>query len=122
MAYVKQTWENLPKQTTPISAERLTHMEDGIYDAYSVSEEITLAANLWVEASDGGYEYTVQDATVTDKDLVIITMSRDNQKKFKDGDVKSSNGSFKITTSTAPTEDVVVNVTIVKTGNKGDES
>lgn len=34
MAYSKQTWENLPNQTTPITAERLNHMEDGIYEAY----------------------------------------------------------------------------------------
>jgi len=30
MSYIKQTWVNLPNQTTPISAERLNHMEDGI--------------------------------------------------------------------------------------------
>lgn len=34
MAYQKQIWENLPSQNTPLSADRLNHMEDGIYDAY----------------------------------------------------------------------------------------
>ena len=34
MAYVKQTWENLPSTNTPITAERLNHMEDGIEGAY----------------------------------------------------------------------------------------
>ena len=33
MAYTKQDWEDLPSKTTPINASRLTHMEDGIYDA-----------------------------------------------------------------------------------------
>lgn len=33
MAYVKQNWENLPSTNTPITAERLNHMEDGIYEA-----------------------------------------------------------------------------------------
>lgn len=33
MAYTKQTWQNLPSKTTPINATRLSHMEDGIYDA-----------------------------------------------------------------------------------------
>lgn len=33
MAYQKQIWENLPSQNTPVSAERLNHMEDGIYEA-----------------------------------------------------------------------------------------
>jgi len=29
--YEKQTWANLPDESTPISAERLTHLEKGIY-------------------------------------------------------------------------------------------
>lgn len=33
MAYEKQRWENLPSTNTPISADRLNHMEDGIYEA-----------------------------------------------------------------------------------------
>ena len=32
MAYTKQTWANLPSKTTPINADRLNHMEQGIYD------------------------------------------------------------------------------------------
>lgn len=28
--YVKQTWLDKPNKTTPLSAARLTHMEDGI--------------------------------------------------------------------------------------------
>lgn len=34
MAYQKQTWENLPSTNTPVSAERLNHMEDGIAEAW----------------------------------------------------------------------------------------
>lgn len=30
MSYVKQTWQNLPSTSTPITAERLTHIEDGV--------------------------------------------------------------------------------------------
>lgn len=33
MAYQKQIWENLPSTNTPVNADRLNHMEDGIYDA-----------------------------------------------------------------------------------------
>lgn len=33
MAYVKQTWVNGPSGNTPLSADRLNHMEDGIEDA-----------------------------------------------------------------------------------------
>lgn len=31
--YTKQEWENLPSEETPITAERLTHIEDGIKNA-----------------------------------------------------------------------------------------
>lgn len=31
--YEKQTWHDLPEEDTPISAERLSHIEDGIADA-----------------------------------------------------------------------------------------
>ena len=34
MAYVKQTWEDLPSTQTPITASRLNHMEDGIAEAW----------------------------------------------------------------------------------------
>ena len=30
MSYVKQTWQNLPSTATPITAERLNHIEDGV--------------------------------------------------------------------------------------------
>lgn len=34
MAYQKQIWENLPSTNTPLNADRLNHMEDGIADAW----------------------------------------------------------------------------------------
>lgn len=39
MTYEKQMWVNLPDQTTPISAERLNHIEDGIYQAQTDANE-----------------------------------------------------------------------------------
>ena len=38
MAYTKQTWENLPSTNTPLTAERLNHMEDGIAEAWEHGE------------------------------------------------------------------------------------
>ena len=32
MAYIKQNWKNFPDETTPITAERMNHIEDGIYN------------------------------------------------------------------------------------------
>lgn len=34
MAYVKQVWKNLPNKTTPVNAERMNHIEQGISDLY----------------------------------------------------------------------------------------
>lgn len=34
MAYTKQSWENTPSTDTPISAQALNHMEDGIEAAH----------------------------------------------------------------------------------------
>ena len=34
MAYQKQIWENAPSTNSPLSADRLNHMEDGIDNAY----------------------------------------------------------------------------------------
>jgi len=41
MAYTKQTWQNLPSKNTPINAQRLNHMEDGIYDANQLATQNT---------------------------------------------------------------------------------
>lgn len=38
MAYEKQTWVDRPSKTTPINAERLNHMEEGIYQASQASQ------------------------------------------------------------------------------------
>lgn len=42
MAYEKQTWIDYPNETTPISAERLNHIEDGIADAGGSAENLRI--------------------------------------------------------------------------------
>lgn len=37
MAYEIQTWSNRPSTDTPVNAQRLNHMEQGIYDSYFAS-------------------------------------------------------------------------------------
>lgn len=49
MAYTKQTWSDLPAETTPINASRLTHMEDGIYAA---NQEATQSTAGQMSATD----------------------------------------------------------------------
>lgn len=56
MAYTKQTWADLPSKTTPINAERLTHIEDGIFNAAQTADTAastagTAAANVGIVAS-----------------------------------------------------------------------
>ena len=56
MAYTKQTWADLPSKTTPINAERLTHIEDGIFDAAQTADTAastagTAAANVGIVSS-----------------------------------------------------------------------
>ena len=40
MAYTPYLWKNLPDETTPISAENLNHMEQGIADAHSLAADL----------------------------------------------------------------------------------
>ena len=42
-AYIKQLWRNKPDTSTPLSAERLAHMEDGIKGNSDAIEEIAAA-------------------------------------------------------------------------------
>jgi hypothetical protein len=44
MAYDKQTWANYPSTATPLSAPRLTYMEDGIDTAHDIAEAAAAAA------------------------------------------------------------------------------
>ena len=45
MAYTKQTWQDLPNTTTPITAEKLNHIEDVIYEV-STTTATTSSAGL----------------------------------------------------------------------------
>ena len=71
-AYVKQLWKNKPDTSTPLSAERLTHMEEGIKGNSDAIEAIAAAvvsqivndpdkiANQKVSALDGKVGDTAQ--------------------------------------------------------------
>ena len=43
VAYVKQTWENRPSTKSPVSAERLGYMEDGIKENSDAIEKVAAA-------------------------------------------------------------------------------
>lgn len=69
MAYTKNsTWQNKPVLTTPISAARLNHMEDGIWEA---SRQVAIGGtdaptwthpSIWFrDAGDGVAELWIQE-------------------------------------------------------------
>ncbi len=58
MAYTKQVWADSPATSSPISAARLTHMEDGIYEAQTQWPERTLT----LPYSNGGLGGSVATA------------------------------------------------------------
>lgn len=66
MAYTKQTWQDLPNTTTPITAEKLNHIEDGIYDV-SNTNATTSSAGL-MSATDK----TRLDELYTGKALIMV--------------------------------------------------
>lgn len=52
MTYTKQTWKNLPVQTTPVSAARLNHLETQ-FDEAKVYTDPQIAANPGSDGADG---------------------------------------------------------------------
>lgn len=52
MVYEKQNWENLPNETTPISAERLSHMETQYDEAVSYVNSLTNSPGKLKELAD----------------------------------------------------------------------
>ena len=53
MAYTKINWENLPSTNTPVNADNLNHMDQGIYDA-NEKNIITAGITNNVTISTGG--------------------------------------------------------------------
>lgn len=50
MAYTKQTWTDLPNTTSPITATRLNHIEDGIYEVSTTTA--TTSSNGLMSSTD----------------------------------------------------------------------
>lgn len=59
MAYQKQQWENLPAKTTPFSAERMLHIEDGILAADSSASSAQSSVASLSAAIPKSYERVV---------------------------------------------------------------
>lgn len=76
---------------------------------------ITLLATSWTKNnSTNQFEYNYTNSSITNKMVLLFNMDIANQKKFKDGDVTSYNGGFKIKTSVKPTQNITALVIILE--------
>lgn len=66
MAYTKQEWQNKPSTETPISAERLTHIEDGIEAAHAAAAAAAQPGDLASVATSGAYADLTGKPTIPD--------------------------------------------------------
>lgn len=87
MAYTKQTWENAPSTNSPLSADRLNHMEDGIYNSYyqakntysSTATDVygcnyinkALGTILWTNSSPSS-DFASQSITLSSDDYDVL--------------------------------------------------
>lgn len=55
VAYTKQAWNNKPATDTPISAERLSHIEDGVEAAHTAAAAAVQPSSLATVATTGAY-------------------------------------------------------------------
>ena len=82
MAYQKQTWINLPDKTTPISADRLNHMEDGIEAIDTELENIDTHLTDYVKNTDyasttgGVIKVSVGQGTATNTNGYLVGEAR----------------------------------------------
>ena len=64
MAYEKQIWKDLPDETTPITAERLNHLEDGVFENDTQLSKILEALGLNNDTYDSTKTYAVGDMVI----------------------------------------------------------
>lgn len=75
MAYAKQTWVDYPDISSPITAERLNHMEDGIEEAWEhgggAGETLPVGSELDFDGSESdipdGWEEVDNNISITGK-------------------------------------------------------
>lgn len=64
MTYQKQDWKDLPDESTPINAERLKHIENGIYDNSDEINMILKVIGLNNDTYDSTKTYFVGDSVI----------------------------------------------------------
>lgn len=74
MSYTKVNWENLPSTNTPINAENLEHMDNGIAEAHELIGNI-----IETGTNPNGTYIKYADGTMICSKIVIITAQCNNQ-------------------------------------------
>lgn len=92
MAYVKQNWENLPSTNTPLTAERLNYMEDGIAEAWEhgeggAGESLPVGSEIEFDGLSAdipaGWEFAEDDYNVFSTDEKQIGVWIDNKPIYR---------------------------------------
>lgn len=114
MAYVKQTWENLPSTNTPITAERLNHMEDGIDEAWQhggggAGETLPVGSEIEFQGETTdipeGWEYSEDDYNVYSTDEKRIGTYRDGKPLYRKTYTGTCTSNGAVTLDTIPSLD-----------------
>lgn len=75
MAYEKQIWKDLPDETTPITAERLNHLEDGVFENDTQLSKILEALGLNNDTYDSTKIYAVGDMVIKNHTIYECTIA-----------------------------------------------
>ena len=92
MAYTKQTWTNLPSETTPFSAARMEHIEDGIYNV-STTTATTSSAGLMsaLDKTRVNTWATSMFTTLWSGDLAATALNTNVTGRFETSDLRPYN-------------------------------
>lgn len=101
----------ITKDGTPVVAEYMNNMENGIYDNQLFSYQTTLLTTGWtLNETTNLYEYNIAKEDITENTCINVNGDLINQQKLSDLQVNSYNGYFILSTSELPTEDVDVTI------------
>lgn len=73
MTYEKQIWKDLPDETTPITADRLNYLENGIFENATQLTKILEALGLNNDTYDSTKTYVVGDMVIKDHTIYECT-------------------------------------------------
>lgn len=85
MSYIKQEWKNLPNQTTPANATRMTHIEDGIAsidifkNLFNVGNSILSGANVTFSNTDN--QIKINGTSTTETNIFLDSPSGNKDKE-----------------------------------------